>query len=102
MKTDSLIEPLDNMHRETRLLRTKAREEAITRHKEKTNVQPGNVGVGNYVLVGQKTGNMVIRFLLPGADRRGFQGSCQILYMSAKILFRTLFHAARQSFEVLF
>ena len=64
IKTDSLIKALDEMHRETRLRRTKAREAAFTRHNEKTHAQPVKFGVGDYFLVVQKTGKRCHKLLV--------------------------------------
>jgi Integrase core domain/Integrase zinc binding domain/Chromo (CHRromatin Organisation MOdifier) domain len=48
---------LTNMHRQVSALRTRRRSDAVTRHNEKTHVQPANFIVGDYVLVAQRLQN---------------------------------------------
>lgn len=101
MKADSLIKALDEIHRDTRLRRTKTREVAVTRHNEKTHVQPVNFGVGDYVLVGQRTGKHGHKLLVTwrGPQRitrvmSNFVFECQDLISSSF----SLLHANRLKF----
>ena len=54
LQATELEQALDDIHRDVSIRRTKAREEAVKRHNEKTNVKLVNFSTGDYVLVAKR------------------------------------------------